>query len=347
MKKFVLLLIPLNLMLTCTAYAQPLDSLLRMAVEENAQLKALMLEYEAKREEANQVNQLPQPQAGVGIPILPPETRLGPQLLTVSVSQLFPWFGTLSAKEDVVVTMSETRFHKIAAEKLNLFYAVKSNYYQLQFIYQQYTLLEEDIQLLRTLEELSLAKVGSGQGSIANVLRIQLEIEGQLSKIEVLENKKNAISAQINELIRKPLTQEIIPDTHHFELPTLAYDLDAFRESIAQHHPLMEMLHAEIEASKQRDLVNLASNKPSIGVGVDYSIVGQRTDSDPINNGRDILIPKVMLQIPIYRKSFNATNRIEELKRESLEWEKTALTDRLTRELIQYKTDYDNALVNI
>ncbi len=79
--------------------AQSLDSLLQLVVENNTQLKSIELEYESVMEKENQVNQLPNPQLGVGVPALRPETRLGPQMMMVSASQIFPWFGTLKSKE--------------------------------------------------------------------------------------------------------------------------------------------------------------------------------------------------------------------------------------------------------
>jgi len=71
--------------------AQTLDSLLQQVVEYNPNLKSLQLEYEAELLKKDQVSQLPNPEVGLGVPILKPETRLGPQLVMVSVSQILVW----------------------------------------------------------------------------------------------------------------------------------------------------------------------------------------------------------------------------------------------------------------
>ncbi|NOQ70397.1 MAG: hypothetical protein GQ574_00220 [Crocinitomix sp.] len=342
--KFVLILFFIHLIGEGT-HAQSLDSLLQLAVSQNTSLKSLELEYKAALAKADQVSQIPNPKLGIGIPILQAETRLGPQLMMVSASQLFPWFGTLKAKKEVIVSMSKMRYEKMAALKLNLFYAVKSNYYELLFINEQQALIEKDILLLKTLEQLSLSKVASAQSSIADVLRIQLKIEELNSKIALLENAKYSSSARINEITKQAFSEQINVNDILLQLPLFKYDLEAFQQKIAAHHPLMEMLNAEIETSENRTIVNSATNKPTIGLGIDYSLVGERTDANPINNGRDILIPKVMLSIPIYRKSFNAINEIEALNREALEWDKISLADQMTRQLIELKAEYDNALL--
>ena len=74
-------------------------------------------------------------------------------------------------------------------------------------------------------------------------------------------------------------------------------------------------------------------------------MVGQRTDANPMNNGRDILVPKVMLSIPIYRKSYQAKIEEEKLIQQSLEVKKETITDKMISLIINYKADYDNGLL--
>ena len=123
MKKIISFILFLTSMLA--AQAQTTDSLLQLAVDQNPELKALELEYEAAKLKANQVNQLPDPQLGVGVPVLRPETRLGAQIISVGATQMFPWFGTLKAKEEVVLTMAKAKYERIAATRLDLFYKIK------------------------------------------------------------------------------------------------------------------------------------------------------------------------------------------------------------------------------
>ena len=118
MKNFKLKIIPIVFSIAfmgLRTHAQSLDSLLQLAVSQNSQLKSLELEYKAALAKADQMSQLPNPQIGVGIPILQPETRLGAQQVMVSASQIFPWFGTLKAKEEVAISMSTIRYEKMAA----------------------------------------------------------------------------------------------------------------------------------------------------------------------------------------------------------------------------------------
>ena len=100
--------------------AQPLDTLLQRVVDQNPSLKAIQLEYQAALTKEDQIRRVPDPTVGAGIPVLRPETRLGPQVITVGVSQMFPWFRTAKTKQEVAISMSKAKYEQITALKLEL-----------------------------------------------------------------------------------------------------------------------------------------------------------------------------------------------------------------------------------
>lgn len=324
--------------------AQSLDSLLQLVVENNTQLKSIELEYQSILEKKNQVNQLPNPQVGAGIPVLRPETRLGPQMVMVSASQLFPWFGTLKSKEEVVISMSKAKYEQIAIVKLDLFYQVKSAYYQLYFLDQKQAIIKDNIKLFESLEVISLAKVKSGQATLADVLRVQTKLQSLRQQLLMIENQKLVFESNINELTKQPTTKKIeLPDS--LVLSFLDYDLISFQNKIENNHPLITQINYQIEQSNNIIAVNSNMNKPTIGLGLNYSLVDQRTDANPLNNGRDILAPKVMVSIPIYRKSYRAKIEEEKLIQQSLVAKKETIADKMISLLINYKAEYDNGIL--
>jgi len=295
----------------------------------------------------DQVSQLPNPEVGVGVPILKPETRLGPQLMMVSVSQMFPWFGTLKSKENVVVAMSKAKYERISALKLDLFSKVKIAYYQIYFLNEKTDILKGFIEIFKTIESVALAKVESGQSTTADVLRIQLKLQELNQELNIIENQKLNYSATINQLTHQT-AETIIQPTDVFDNPALLnFDLEAYKQNIQNHHPLILKIDQQIEASKQQQVVNSNTNKPKIGVGIDYSLVNPRTDANPTNNGQDILIPKVKISVPLYRKSYHAKNQQEEKYQESLVFQKQTIEDKMISLLLQYKSAYDNAILKI
>lgn len=327
-----------------SVHAQTLDSLLKWVVENNTQLKSIELEYQSILEKKNQVNHLPNPQVGVGVPALRPETRLGPQMVMVSASQMFPWFGTLKSKEEVVISMSKAKYEQIAIVKLDLFYQLKTSYYQLHFLNQKQTILNKNIRLFESLETISLAKVESGMSTLADVLRVQTKLQGLRQQLLMIENQKLVFEARIKELTKQPTSKKIeIADSLKLEL--LIYDSAAFRKKIQYYHPLINHINYQIEQSNNILSVNSNMNKPTIGLGLDYSLVNQRTDANPLSNGRDVLVPKLMVSLPIYRKSYKAKIQEENLIQQSLTVKKETITDKMMSLLTKYKAEYDNGIL--
>jgi len=347
MKILKYIIVVCTLLIANCNYAQSLDSLLQLVVENNPELKALELEYESELQKVDQVSQLPNPEIGLGVPVLRPETRLGPQVLMVSASQMFPWFGTYKSTKEVVISMSKAKFERIAAVKLNLFNKVKIAYYQINFLNEKAEILIEFLEIYETLESVALAKVESGQSTLADVLRIQLKLQEFEQELNLIENQKLIYDAQINDATVQSFDTKIKILDDLTNAPILSFNLDEYKKQIRAHHPLMVKIDSEIEVSKNKQVVNSNVNKPKIGIGIDYSLVGQRTDANPEFNGRDIFIPKVKVSIPIYRKSYRAKNEEEALYQESLEMQKLSIENKFLGLLLKYKSDYDNAILRV
>lgn len=327
--------------------AQSLDELLKEVVDNNPELKALNAEFEAEKSKVDQVSQLPNPTLGSGIPILRPETRLGPQVVMVSASQMFPWFGTLKSKKEVVLSMSKAKYERIAAKKLELFFMVKSAYYQINFHQSRMAIIEKSLEIFESLENIALAKVESGQTLTSDVLRMQLKIQELEQEILLIQNDIKNKSIEINQLANAELSREIKPDNVLEEIAPLEFDTTTFMKKIRNHHPMILAINSKIEASENKQVSNKKMNGLAFGIGMDYSLVGERTDANPVGNGQDILIPKLMLSLPLYRKSYNAKNQEEDFVQESLMYQKEAFLDMVLAKLLQYKLEYESAMLNI
>ena len=343
MKTKYIIIATLLLTSTFNVKAQTLDSLLKKAYDNNPTLKAIQLEYEAALQKGPQVSQLPDPTVGVGVPILRPETRLGGQVLSVSASQMFPWFGTLKAKEDVALTMAKSKYERIAAERLDIDYQIKTAYFNLYLLQEQQKIIQKNIRIFETIEKVALAKVESGKSIASDVLTVRLKIEELNQQIQILEERKQGFSASINEAINNPNNDSIQVDTTKLALAELTYDLEQLKQKIESNHPLIKQLDWNIEASNKALDLNTLDGKPTFGIGLDYSLVTGRTDAIPENNGRDILIPKVMVSIPIYRKKYTAKKQEEELKQQAFEFQKESLTNQMMSSIQGYKSEYESA----
>ncbi|MCB9266081.1 MAG: TolC family protein [Lewinellaceae bacterium] len=304
--------------------AQPLENLLAAADSANLELKALYQDYLAALEKGPQVSQLPEPEAGLGVFPLPVETRLGPQWVRLSATQMFPWKGTLKAREDVVLAMAKAQYEKIAASRLNLHYQVKQAYFQLYELDERRQILKKSIDIFRTLESIATTRVEAGKANLADVLRIQIRIRNLEEELNILENQKKNPLAVINRLLNRPEQSPVtIADTLPLAEPP--YERAALLNDIQEGHPMLRMYALQQEAAQRVIELNELEGKPSFGVGLDYIAVGRRSDANPVNNGRDILSPRVGVRIPLYREKYRAKEQEEKLKIQALETRKQDL----------------------
>ncbi|MCB9256781.1 MAG: TolC family protein [Chitinophagales bacterium] len=324
-----------------------MENFLEDAYANNPELKALQLEYESALERGKQVNQLSDPQLGIGVPVLRPETRVGPQVLMVNASQMFPWFGTLKTKEDIALTMAKTKYERIALTRLNLNYLIETSYYELFLIQEKQEILKKHIALFKGLENSSLSKVSSGSASVADVLSLQIKGSELAQQIEILELQKQEFYALVNAKVNRSIDEKINLEGNYRSLALIEYDLTKYEEKIIEFHPLIQQLNWQIESSEKEQKLNNLSGKPTIGIGLDYALVLNRTDMIPIDNGKDILVPKIMVSLPIYRKKYKAKNQEESLIQESLHYQKEELSNQFLARLEGLKSKYDQQILNI
>ena len=315
------------LLVVGSARTQPLDTLVAAAYRNNLELRALYGEYLAALERGDQVNQLPDPELGLGIFVLPVETRLGPQWVRLGVTQLFPWVGTLKAREDLAVAVARSRYQRTEELRQELAYRVKEAYYQLYELESSQAIIRNNLRLFRSLEQLALAGLESGTGSGADVLRAQLRIQEQEQELAILENREAKPLATLNQLLNRPLNTPVaVADT--LTMATLALDRDTLSAFVAANHPAIRRLGLEQEVARREIEVNDRERGPTFGIGLDYIITGKRSDAEPLRNGRDALLPRASIRIPLFTDKYAAKEREETLRIEALDHRKEELRSR-------------------
>jgi outer membrane protein TolC len=298
--------------------AQSLVSLLAEADSTNLELKALYQEYLVALQKAPQVSQLPEPEVGLGVFPLPVETRLGPQWVRLSATQMLPWKGTLDARRDVALSKARTQFERIAATQLVLHYQIKQAYFRLYEMEKKQQILMQSISIFNILESVATTNVETGHANLADVLRIQIRIRDLEEELVILENQKKKELAVINRLLNRSAGTPVgITDTLLLADPVI--DLDALLAEISANHPMIRMFGLQQETLELEMKLNVLEGKPSFALGVDYINVGKRDDADPLHNGRDILSPRIGVRIPLYRDKYRAREQEEKLRIAALE----------------------------
>lgn len=325
--------------------AQPLQELLEIATSNNFELKALEKEYQAALQKAPQAAQLPDPEINAGFFVLPPETRLGPQRVMLGASQMFPWKGTLSAKEAIALSNARAKLEQVHASKLIIHYRVKSAWLKLVEVYSSIDILGKNIELLKSLEAFTLAKTENGTGNLSQVLRVQLKLKELEQRLKLLENRKSSIKADLNKSLGLPIDNQITI-SGNLEKAELPVKKDSLLQ-IIQHHPLMDKLSAKQASAQKKIELNALNSKPSFGIGMDYIMVGKRTDLSPEYNGRDILVPKVKVKVPLYRKKYTAADQEQKMTIAALDHRKADLIQNLQADFEKAMVAYDDSRLEL
>ncbi len=148
--------------------AQKLDDYLIIAAENNPNLKSNYFQYQAALERITQVGSLPDPQLSFGFFVMPMERYMGDQIGNISLMQMFPWFGSLGVARDEMTFMAKAKFEEFNQTKSILFYEVRANWYALQLLEKEIAINKENIELLKTMEQIAITRFKSGGQSSNN-----------------------------------------------------------------------------------------------------------------------------------------------------------------------------------
>ena len=294
--------------------AQALDDYLVEAAENNPELKAKYANFEGVLQKINQVKALPDPIVSFGYFISPAETRLGAQQQKLSISQMFPWFGTLSAKENAATFLAQAKYQEFLDAKNELYFKVKAAYYPVIELSKTLQLQKENKEILLTLKQLSTTAFKNGKSSMADVIRVDIMIDQSNTQIQVLEDKMIPLLTQFNALLNRDLTTSIkTPD--EWIIPIFS-EVDS--DSLIAKNPIIESYNLKIKSAQQQIRIAKKSGLPNFGIGLDFVMVDNRIDMDVSENGRDIIMPMISMSLPIFRKKYSAAKKQAEFNEMAL-----------------------------
>lgn len=305
------------LLIAAVTKGQQLQSYIQQALDNNQEIQAYQLRYEIAEEKVNEADWLPSTEFGAGYFLSEPETRTGAQKARLSARQMFPWFGTVSARQKYASKMAETDYVDYVIAKRKLTLAVAQSYYKLYSLHKRQDVLTENIQLLKTYEELALTAVEVGKASAVDVLRLQIRQNELHQQREILRQQYIAEQANFNAFLNRnsSLAIEVI------DFMTLPSEDPVTSDSLALNPELLrfDKMYASVT---QAELLNQREGAPMFGVGVDYIPVQERPDMFFNDNGKDIVMPMVSLSIPIFDKRYNSRTKQNELRKQELEFQK-------------------------
>lgn len=328
MNRYIAILIA-TLFFSSLSFAQTLDDYFKMAAENNPGLQAMYKEYEAALQKVPQVSNLPDPTFSFGYFISPVETRVGPQQAKFSLTQMFPWFGTLKAQGNVAALMSEAKFQNFIEARNRLYFQVASAYYPLYELRDFVRIEQENISILESYKTIATQKFKNGTGTMVDVLRVDIMLKDAQTNLSILRDKEKPLLTTFNKLLNRSETELVqISDT----LKSENLSDDYRKDSLIAANPKLKALDLKLQASQAAEIVAQKQGLPKLGIGLDYVLVGERTDISMPDNGKNVLMPMVSISIPIFRAKYNASVKESQLMQESYTLQKQEVTNTLFSE---------------
>ena len=308
------------------AFSQTIDDYFKIASENNPELKAKHKEFEAALQRVSQVNTLPDPTFSFGYFISPVETRLGPQQVRFSLTQLFPWFGALKAQGDAAALMAEAKFQLFMDARNKLYFKVAAAFYPLYELNDWIKIEAENIRILESYKTITTKKFENGNGSMVDVLRVDIMLKDAQTNLNILKAKEKPLTTIFNKLLNRPENEQIVMAS---SLKTENLPENFRKDSLLTANPTLKALDLKLEASKATELASQKQGLPKFGIGLDYVMVGKRSDVSMPDNGKDVIMPMVTMTIPIFRGKYNASVKEAQLMQESYAYQKEEMTNSL------------------
>jgi len=319
--------------------ATQLDRYLQEAAKNNPELQSLVYEYRSILEQAPQVGTLPDPEV-MFMYFANPRNYSSPlSRMTVSVSQRFPWFGTLDAAENRVQNLAHAQLEETINTRNRLFRDIKEVWFRMYEINHHIKVFRENLELLSMLESTVDIRYETGEASQVDLIRLQIEKDKIHTRIEQMEDKLVPHQIEFNTLLnRNP--QAAIDMPMPMETNTLTLSSSEILAKIQAQSPQLSQLDYSRQAAEYALEGARLSGLPSFGVGVEAMLPNYMYM--PLMPGdRTALVAKVSVKVPLYRKKYNAQQREARLDIRSIEAQQTDVGNRLLadaeKQLQQYR----------
>ena len=277
------------------------------AIRNNPALKSEYQAYQAQMANAQGAGVLNDPQLSVGLFPQAMHHVNGKQLATITIMQMFPWFGTLKAGREQMEYKAQEAYQKFREKSLSIAFNVEKQWYSILATQEKVKAVKQKRALLNDIKKVAIylyKNYTAGRDTkMSDQLRLDAEEERLKEQTESLETQLTLQKQQFNiTLHRQPNAALSLPDSIPLrQMPTFNWT------EIERNNPKLAQYSAIQKAFKSQEEQARAKGMPMIGVGLQYMLNG-KVDMPmmPNMNGKDMVMPMVSVTIPIYRKKITS-----------------------------------------
>jgi cobalt-zinc-cadmium efflux system outer membrane protein len=286
---------------------EPLRQYVLDALAHNPSIEEALGRYRAALQGVPQATALPNPTLTFSQSIEQPQTRVGSQLDSFSLTQAYPWFGKRRLRGEVASQNASAGYQMYVARERQVIADVKQAFYNLAYVDQAISISNEEHALLGHYEQLARTRYSTGMGLEQAVIKIQAEMTKVVNRLQVLGQQRETLAARLNALRNLPPEQPVPPVVETATVPAVALDLgELYRIGESNRQELLASRELETRDQKAIDLAK-KDYKPDLMFGVSYNnILGYDVASPPMGNGDNSLMVSLGITLPIWRKKYAA-----------------------------------------
>lgn len=288
----------------------PVNDYVQVALGQNPDILAARKRIESLAFQVPVARSLPDPSVTTVAQPAPVQTAAGEFQFILNANQKFPWMGKRDARASLAEAEAGVARAELAAVELETVAKVKKAYYELAYVERAMAITAAEQQLLAQLRRVADTRYQTGQTTLQDVLRADLEISGIENSLIDLRQRRTAERARLARLLHVSPDTELEPLA---ELPAeqLPADLVSLRARAVSARP---QLHAALtQNTRERRAIGLArlDYKPDVTLGFAWIDVAD-AGLAPSSNGQDALLLTAGMNLPIYRKRLDASVRSAE-----------------------------------
>jgi outer membrane protein TolC len=262
-----------------------LDALVKEALSNNPDIRSSFQRWESAKAVIPQVQTLPDPKVAIGY------RDAARQDVMYGLSQEIPFPGKLSLKGEVAARRSDRIEQDYLATKLEVVASLKEVFYDLHFVHDSIRIFQQTKLLLQEFEKTANARYSVGQAAQQDVLRAQTEISRLLARLATLNQRRQSLHADINQILNRPPSGSLgIPEEVQFT--PMRYTLEELNGLLEKTSPLLQGRQRTVEQGNQA----IALAKREYYPDFEVSGLGFR---DPVidTNGYQVMLN---VKIPLY-----------------------------------------------
>ena len=277
------------------------------AIRNNPGLRSEYQAYQAQMANAQGAGVLSDPQLSVALFPQAMHHVNGKQLATITIMQMFPWFGALKADREQMEYKAQEAYQKFREKSLSTAFDVEKQWYSILATQEKVKAVKRKRALLNDIKKVAIylyKNYTAGRDTkMSDQLRLDAEEERLKEQTESLETQLTLQKQQFNiTMHRQPNAALSLPDSIPLrQMPTFNWT------EIERNNPKLAQYSAIQKAFKSQEEQTRAKGMPMIGVGLQYMLNG-KVDMPmmPNMNGKDMVMPMVSVTIPIYRKKITS-----------------------------------------